>query len=205
MKEKQLNKWYDELIWCPSQCYYYFMHDDDMYCIYLRWRHQDPWNAEIIKCAEADFSLDYQTSIWKSIKIPFFKDSELDKLKEFIMIRLDRIMALWSHSEQEISLPSKDREFFALCYKQQCEDPELNKKFRAFHVKAVNEIISFCKENGITVDELYLHADGLSESIKAGEWVPATDSQFELRKFTKAYLDGELNEDESDQIFLFSA
>ena len=43
--EKQLNKWYDDLIWCPSQCYYYFMHDDDMYCINLRWRHQK-WRAD---------------------------------------------------------------------------------------------------------------------------------------------------------------
>ena len=63
--EKQLNKWYDDLIWCPSQCYYYFMHDDDMYCIYLRWRHQNPWTAEIIKCAEGDFNLNHESSMWK--------------------------------------------------------------------------------------------------------------------------------------------
>ena len=107
--------------------------------------------------------------------------------------------------QENSSVKKEDKEFIMLCPFQQCMDPELNKKFRAFHVKVVNEIISFCKENGITVDELYLHADGLSESIKAGEWVPATDSQFELRKFTKTYLDGDLNEDESDQTFMFSA
>lgn len=92
MKEKQLNKWYDELIWCPSQCYYYFMHNGDMYCIYLRWRHQDPWTADIIKCAEGDYSLSSQTAIWKSIEIPFFKDSELDKLKEFVLSHLDSMI-----------------------------------------------------------------------------------------------------------------
>ena len=81
------------------------------------------------------------------------------------------------------------KEYFTLCCKQQCEDIESNKKFRAFHLKVVNEIISFCKENDFNIDEFYLHADGLSESIKAGRWVPATDSQFELRKFTKAYLE----------------
>ena len=192
MKEKQLNKWYEELIWCPSQCYYYFVHNGDMYCIYLRWRHQDPWTADIIKCAEGDFYLNNQGATWKSIDIPYFKDSELDKLKEFIMSHLESI------------LKKEDKDDIRLWPFQQCMDPELNKKFRAFHVKVVNEIISFCKENGITVDELYLHADCLSESIKAGEWVPETDSQFELRKFTKAYLYGDLNEDESDQTFLFS-
>ena len=28
----------------------YFMYDGEMYYIYLRWRHQDPWTAEIVKC-----------------------------------------------------------------------------------------------------------------------------------------------------------
>lgn len=192
MKEKQLNKWYDELVWCPSQCYYYFMRDGDMYCIYLRWRHQDPWTADIIKCADGDFYINNQAATWKSIEIPFFKDSELDKLKEYIKSHLDRI------------LKKEDKNDIMMWPFQQCMDPELNKKFRAFHVKVVNEIISFCKENGVTIDELYLHADGLSKSIKAGKWVAATDSQFELRKFTKAYLDGDPNENESDQTFLFS-
>ena len=104
MTEKQLNKWYDDLIWCPSQCYYYFMHRDDMFCIYLRWRHQDPWTAEIIKCAKSNFDLNYQTSIWKFIKIPYFEDYELEKLKEYIMSRLEIITALWPHCENHISL-----------------------------------------------------------------------------------------------------
>ncbi len=30
--EKKLNTWYDDLLWCPSQCYYYFIHGDDMFC-----------------------------------------------------------------------------------------------------------------------------------------------------------------------------
>ena len=79
---EELNKWYDDLIWCPSQCYYYFMHEGDMYCIYLRWRHDDPWTVEIIKCADGDFDLNYETCIWKYIKVPFFKDEELDNLME---------------------------------------------------------------------------------------------------------------------------
>ena len=63
---------------------------------------------------------------------------------------------------------------------QECQDPELNRKFREFHQKIVDEIIAFLKENKISVYEVYLHADGLENSIKAGKWLPETDSQFSL-------------------------
>ena len=78
----------------------------------------------------------------------------------------------------------------------ECQDEDINRKFRDLHLKVVNEIISFCKENNFIVDELFLHADGLAESIKYGEWHPYTDSQFEL-----------LNDIEGryKQTFLFSA
>ena len=121
MTEKQLNKWYDDLIWCPSQCYYYFMHDGDMFCIYLRWRHQNPWTAEIIKCAEGDFDLGYKTSIWKFIKIPYFEDLELEKLKEYIMARLDIIMTLWPHCEQHLSLRLEDYKTLPYDVRQQVQ------------------------------------------------------------------------------------
>lgn len=46
-----LNTWTDELIWCPSQCYYYLKDKNgDYWCIYLRWRHRDPWTAELVPC-----------------------------------------------------------------------------------------------------------------------------------------------------------
>lgn len=82
-------------------------------------------------------------------------------------------------------------------YGQECQNAEITKKFRELHVKIVNEEISFCKDNSVIVDEFYLHADGLDESIKFGSWQPATDSQFELLK------DAEGNEDK--ETFLFSA
>lgn len=78
----------------------------------------------------------------------------------------------------------------------ECQDEEINRKSRVLHLKVVNEIISFCKENDFTVDEFYLHADGLDESIKNGEWHPYTDSQFELLKDI---------EGRDKQTFLFSA
>lgn len=39
---------------CPAQIYYYF-HDAGgrRWCIYLRWRHSDPWTAELVPCDES--------------------------------------------------------------------------------------------------------------------------------------------------------
>ena len=52
MKQRmQLNQWIEDLRWCPSQIYYYFVDKDGgRWCIYLRWRHQDPWTAELVRC-----------------------------------------------------------------------------------------------------------------------------------------------------------
>ena len=72
---------------------------------------------------------------------------------------------------------------------QQCQDDTLNQKFREFHYKLVNEIISFCKENDIVIDEFHLDADGVKGSIPFGEWKPCTDSYFSLEKFTEDFKD----------------
>ncbi len=39
---------------CPAQIYYYF-HDVEgrRWCIYLRWRHSDPWTAELVRCDDS--------------------------------------------------------------------------------------------------------------------------------------------------------
>ena len=77
----------------------------------------------------------------------------------------------------------KDKKYFG----QQCQDDEINKKFREFHKKLVNEIISFCKENNIEIDEFHLNADGVAKSIPYGEWQPCTDSCLSFEKFTERY------------------
>ena len=96
---KKLNMWYDDLLWCPSQCYYYFMHDEKMFCLYLRWRHCNPWTAEVIQCAEPDYNID-NNSIRKPIEIPFFTDNELEKLKSYLTDRIDGIMELWGQGKE---------------------------------------------------------------------------------------------------------
>lgn len=49
-----LNQWDVQLrYWCPAQIYYYFVDaEGGRWCIYLRWRHQDPWTAELVRCDE---------------------------------------------------------------------------------------------------------------------------------------------------------
>ena len=83
----QANQWEDDLIWCPSQCYYYY-HDENgsLKCLYLRWRHRDPWTAEIIPVDECgEFG---SCDEWENMNPPFFKDSELDALKEWCIEQL---------------------------------------------------------------------------------------------------------------------
>lgn len=61
---------------------------------------------------------------------------------------------------------------------QKCQNEEIYEKFRKLHNKIVNQIITFCKENNIQIDEFSLSADGVRESIKCGKWCPPTDSCF---------------------------
>lgn len=72
---------------------------------------------------------------------------------------------------------------------QQCQNKEINMKFRELHKKIVDEIISFCKENNVVIDEIHLNADGVAGSIPYGSWQACTDSYFGLDKFTDEYKD----------------
>ena len=48
MKEVDTPRWDNDLIMCPSQCYCYFEAEGQKFCIYLRWRHDDPWTAQLV-------------------------------------------------------------------------------------------------------------------------------------------------------------
>lgn len=87
---KVLNTWVDDLIRCPSQCYYYFYSKDgELLCLYLRWRHSDPWTAELVPVDEIKFDFKYDG--WKSLDPPRFKETELDQLKEWSMKKLKEL------------------------------------------------------------------------------------------------------------------
>lgn len=67
---------------------------------------------------------------------------------------------------------------------QQCQDESINKEFRELHESLVNQVIDFCKTHNITIDEFYLNADCLKESIKYGSWNACTDSSLVFDKMT---------------------
>ena len=46
-----LDEWEDWMIWCPSQCYLHTQRNGVDYVLYLRWRHDDPWEGYVIKHA----------------------------------------------------------------------------------------------------------------------------------------------------------
>ena len=75
--------WHDELIWCPSQCYCKFLDNEEgkIYCIYLRWRHHDPWTSELIPCLPKG-SLTYEDN-WEYIETKKgYNEQEYEKLKQ---------------------------------------------------------------------------------------------------------------------------
>ena len=54
-EEIREHEWIKHLdFFCPAQIYYYFRDAEGRcWCIYLRWRHSDPWTAELVPCDDA--------------------------------------------------------------------------------------------------------------------------------------------------------
>lgn len=91
----------EELMYCPSQIYYYFtdMVNGEKYCLYLRWRYKNPWSASIVECDDL-----YEFKNYGSRKIietsrPY-KEEEHELLEEEM---LDEIKKLFP----ETYFPSK--------------------------------------------------------------------------------------------------
>lgn len=80
-------------------------------------------------------------------------------------------------------------------------NPELHQAFSELHKRIVNEVIKFCKENDLTVDEFSIHADGVLGSKPYGEWVCSTDSSMAMY-ILKEGKDGHMYPDR-DIPFLF--
>lgn len=78
----KLNVFLEDLIWCPSQIYYYFCDNSGkIWCIYLRWRHDDPWTAELIPC-DKNFKF-FDCDTWETISTSKdYKDFEYKDLEK---------------------------------------------------------------------------------------------------------------------------
>ena len=81
---KFINNWSEDLKWCPSQIdSNEFVYNNNVYYIYLRWRHKNPWTADLIQIKEDDCT---------SIDIPFFKDDEYKELEKYIESNIEKIL-----------------------------------------------------------------------------------------------------------------
>jgi hypothetical protein len=71
--------WINDLIKCPSQCFCSFWVNNIIhYCIYLRWRWNDPWTCELVRLDdECDFSDD-----WKRLDVKDYSHDEYLSLQE---------------------------------------------------------------------------------------------------------------------------
>jgi len=85
-KVKVLGKWDDCLsCYCPAQCYREIVvttaeGKQENYTLYLRWRHDDPWQGHILRNNEYSKNL-FLTEAGKH-KAFFFKDEELEQAKK---------------------------------------------------------------------------------------------------------------------------
>jgi hypothetical protein len=84
-----IKEWFYELIWCPNQCYYYIQHNEADYILYLRWRHENPWQAYIVKNAASLDGMNKDEAIWSENIFELyhfqFSDEEIELAKEKII------------------------------------------------------------------------------------------------------------------------
>lgn len=90
------NQWIEDLRhWCPAQIYYYFEDEEGCrWCIYLRWRHDDPWTAELVRCDENwnfcwespdNIDLLKETEHTPGIVTGYYRDEEYSYLEEYVL------------------------------------------------------------------------------------------------------------------------
>lgn len=89
----ELNKWYNDLIGCLSQCYYYFKENNKLKCIYLRWRWSDPWTAYLLTFKDNAIPKYYGGSKfddanWELLNIGYFLEDEVYKLQKIAVKKL---------------------------------------------------------------------------------------------------------------------
>ena len=84
-----VGEWFYALIVCPSQCYYRMQHKGMDYMLYLRWRHEDPWQAYVIKNAASLVAMNKDGAIWSEdvfeLQHVQYSDEEIELAKEKIV------------------------------------------------------------------------------------------------------------------------
>lgn len=80
-----IGEWFDDMIWCPSQCYCRVQRGGKDYILYLRWRWDDPWQAHIVKNAASLADMHIENAEWSEDLFEkggiYFKDDEVEQAK----------------------------------------------------------------------------------------------------------------------------
>lgn len=94
-------KWENNLIMCPSQCYCNFEGDGKEYCIYLRWRWDDPWTAQLVPCND-DWEMDYRAD-WEYLNVQDYTHDDYLKLQEECIKVINKMFdnITWYEEEEE--------------------------------------------------------------------------------------------------------
>jgi hypothetical protein len=88
-KPLPIDVWRDELLGCPSQCYFHTQKGGSDYVLYLRWRWEDPWQGHIFKAAKSqmdvfDVETERSPDLFEENKL-FFDADQLDEAKAAII------------------------------------------------------------------------------------------------------------------------
>jgi hypothetical protein len=93
-KNLPLEQRFDELIGCPSQCYYHIQCDGMDAILYLRWRWEDPWQAEVVKNAASLGTMHGNEAVWSEDVFLrnqiAFREEELDLAKAKLIDLFDQ-------------------------------------------------------------------------------------------------------------------
>jgi hypothetical protein len=95
-----VGEWFEDLIWCPSQCYLKIIHRHRWFVIYLRWRWTDPWQAylcetavgNVVKHDPPGWDMHDPGYDWIPIPVDDFRDDQLSELKIAVMKEVKRLL-----------------------------------------------------------------------------------------------------------------
>ena len=104
MEQPKLYTFIEDLLWCPSQIYYYFISNNKKFCIYLRWRYRDPWTAYLVECED---NWEFCNKDWKRIELnKDYKDEEYKELEEDVLNKLSSMFPCinFPYNSEDITL-----------------------------------------------------------------------------------------------------
>ncbi len=80
-KIKIQSDWEDHLIRCPSQCHLNMSYKNYHFNLYLRWRHNDPWQAYLTETA-SNFDMVTSPEPMVALSIKEYTESDLELVKK---------------------------------------------------------------------------------------------------------------------------